>query len=271
MSAAQAPVKFALRHSQERGQANHGWLKTFHTFSFADYFDPAHSDFGSLRVINEDRVEPKTGFGTHGHREFEIFSYVVSGELQHNDSMGNMEVLKRGDLQMTSTGTGIRHSEMTHGDKQVHFLQIWSKPSQSRLPPTYYTRHFSDTEKKDNWVRIVAPVNAPGVSSEREAPGPAPVHSPLTLYASLISPGASLSHVLADAPANRRAYIHVVQTSGYNTKESKGAAVSVAGTGAGEAVLREGDGLYVTAAPGQELKVSNVGEGVAEVLLFELD
>ncbi|ETW79271.1 hypothetical protein HETIRDRAFT_478683 [Heterobasidion irregulare TC 32-1] len=265
------PVAFVPRPNQERGKANHGWLKTFHTFSFADYFDPAHSSFGCLRVINEDRVEPKTGFGTHPHREFEIFSYVVSGELQHNDSLGNTEVLKRGDIQMTSTGTGIRHSEHTHGAKQVHFLQIWSKPSQSGLKPTYYTRHFTDEEKKDTFVRVVAPAFAPGISLEREAPGPAPVHSPLSLYASLISPGRTLSHRLEKKGPARKAYIHVVQTSGYNTNEATGATVRVSAEGAGELLLKEGDGVYVLGLPGSELKVGNVGESVAEVLLFEME
>ncbi|THH10566.1 hypothetical protein EW146_g8333 [Bondarzewia mesenterica] len=269
MSDKKNDIVLVPRPSQERGHSNYEWLKTFHTFSFADHYDPEHSSFGCLRVINEDRVEPKTGFGTHPHREFEIFSYVVSGELEHNDSLGNTEVLKRGDIQMTSTGTGIRHSEHTHGEKQVHFLQIWSKPSQSGLKPTYYTRHFTDEEKKDNFLRVVAPASAPGISLEREAPGPAPVHSPLSLYASLISPGTMLPYALEKTGASRKAYIHVVQTSGYNTQRAGGATVRVS-AGTREFVLREGDGLYVSGQPGSHLTIENAGDRVAEVLLFEM-
>ncbi|KAI0048760.1 pirin domain-containing protein [Auriscalpium vulgare] len=264
-------VQFRPRPSDERGNADHGWLKTFHTFSFASYASRAHNAFGCLRVINEDRVAPKTGFGTHAHREFEIFSYVVSGELQHNDSMGNTEVLKRGDLQMTSAGTGIRHSEHAHGNKQVHFLQIWALPSQSNLKPAYYTRHFSDEQKKDQWAHIVAPISAPSAKDAREATGPAPVHAPLSLYATLLSPEHSLQHTVEAAGASRKAYVHVVQTSGYNPDKAGGATVKVSSAGAEDVVLREGDGVYVDNASGAVLEVANVGDGVAEVLLFEME
>ncbi|KAF7983705.1 hypothetical protein HWV62_19637 [Athelia sp. TMB] len=262
-------MKLVLRPSTERGQADHGWLKSFHTFSFADYHHRDHSLFGALRVINEDRVAPHTGFGTHSHREFEIFSYIVSGELQHNDSMGNTEVLKRGDIQLTSAGTGISHSEKAHGSKQVHFLQIWSLPYVSRLAPTYFTRHFTDAEKKDQWVRVVAPVNAPGVSSKREDEGPAPVQSPLTLYSTLLSLGKSLSHQFSTGAT--KGYIHVIQTSGYNVGTAKGATIRVSGGGGVEAELREGDGAYITLKNKKDLQVENVGVDVAEVLLFELE
>jgi hypothetical protein len=176
-------------------------------------------------VINEDRVDPNEGFGTHPHREFEIFSYIVKGELEHRDSMGNLEIMKRGDLQMTSAGTGIRHSEYNrHTSKPVHFLQvrflssvrervslsslfrcsrsltlaldscafrqIWALPNESGLKPTYYTRHFTDDEKKAGLVRVVAPVGGKGVSEEREVAGPAPVRLPLSLPQS--SPSSSL-------------------------------------------------------------------------------
>lgn len=260
-------IKFVARPSEERGQANHGWLKTFHTFSFAMYQDGEHDQYGSLRVINEDRVEPTTGFGTHGHREFEIFSYIVAGELEHRDSMGNVEILKRGDLQMTSTGTGIRHSEKTYGPKQVHFLQIWSIPSESRLPPQYFTRHFSDEEKKDKWAHIVAPVGADGVEEKREASGPAPVHSPLDLYATLLS----ASNTLTKTFQKRKGYIHVVQTSGYNPESSTGAHIKVSGPDGNSIELREGDGSYIKADVGSELKVENVGDRVAEIVFFDLE
>ncbi|TDL23827.1 pirin domain-containing protein [Rickenella mellea] len=274
-------VKFVPRPSTERGNADHGWLKSFHTFSFADYQDSQHDQFGSLRVINEDRVEPKTGFGTHGHREFEIFSYVVNGELEHKDSMGNTEVLKRGDVQLTSAGTGIRHSEKTYGSNQVHFLQIWTVPWKNGLTPKYFTRkysHFSDEEKTDKWVRVVAPVSAPGVADEREGAGPAPVQSPVSLYATMLSPAASLPHTFpatlsadsASPSTARKAYIHVVQTSGYNTKMSSGASVKVTGDDA-VLELKEGDGAYIFGEAGKELKVENTGDRVAEVLLFDVE
>ncbi|KIM88267.1 hypothetical protein PILCRDRAFT_62552 [Piloderma croceum F 1598] len=262
-------LQIVPRLSVDRGNADHGWLKTFHTFSFASYQGSGHEKFGSLRVINEDRVEPKTGFGTHSHREFEIFSYIVNGELQHNDSMGNVEVLKRGDIQLTSAGTGISHSEKAHGDKQVHFLQIWSLPSISKLTPTYFTRHFTDDEKKDKWVRVVAPAGAPGVSSKREDSGPTPVQSPLTLYSTILSPSTTLPHTF---PAgSSKGYIHVIQTSGYNPKAANGGAVKVSGGDGVEHVLREGDGAYISAAAGKELNVENVGDRNAEVLLFDLE
>jgi len=265
-------LKIVPRLSTERGSADHGWLKTFHSFSFASYYDNEHEKYGPLRVINEDRVEPYKGFGTHGHREFEIFSYVVSGELQHNDSLGNVEVLKRGDIQLTSAGTGISHSEKTHGEKQVHFLQIWSVPSVSKLTPAYFTRHFTDEEKKDKWVRVVAPIGAPEVSSKREDSGPAPVQSPLTLYSTLLSPSTSLPYTFSSRTG--KGYIHVIQTSGYNTGAASGSAVKVSASGADgtiEQVFREGDGAYISGSAGKEINVENVGDSVGEVLLFDLE
>ncbi|KIK58645.1 hypothetical protein GYMLUDRAFT_45237 [Collybiopsis luxurians FD-317 M1] len=260
-------VTIAPRFSQDRGNADHGWLKTFHSFSFAMYQDFNHEKYGCLRVINEDRVAPKTGFGTHSHREFEIFSYVVEGELEHKDSMGNIEVLKRGDVQLTSAGTGISHSEKAYGNKPVHFLQIWSLPSVSRLTPKYFTRHFSDAEKKDAWVRVVAPVNAEGVKGDlregaKQGEGPAPVQSPLTMYATLLSPGKSLNQAIKGP----KGYIHVVMRSGYNEGPAHGATISVAGH-----ILKEGDGGYLQIPSGTDLVVENRGDRVAEVILFDLE
>ena len=175
--------------------------------------------------------------------------------------MGNTEVLKRGDLQMTSAGTGISHSEKAHGKQEVHFLQIWALPSTSRLQPKYFTRHFSDVDKTDTFVRIVAPTTAEGVKEEREAQGPAPVHSPLTLYASLLSKGKSLSQPITGS----KGYIHVVQTSGYNTAASSGAEIKVDGQ-----TLKEGDGAYMYIVTGK-VEVENVGDRTAEILLFDLE
>ncbi|KIY44961.1 RmlC-like cupin [Fistulina hepatica ATCC 64428] len=262
-------IKIVKRPSEERGHADHGWLKTFHTFSFAMYQDFSHSQHGPLRVINEDRVSSHTGFGTHSHREFEIFSYVVSGQLEHQDSMGNTEVLSRGALQMTSAGTGISHSEKAYGSKGVHFLQIWSLPDQSNLTPTYYTRKFTDAEKTDRWMRVVAPVGSKGVSSEREADGPAPVHTQLTLYATLLSPGRALPQEMH----GQKGYIHIVQTSGYHVGPAEGASVRV-GQKAETVDLREGDGAYIWFPKNDgkiTLDIENVGGSTAEVVLFDLE
>lgn len=185
--------------------------------------------------------------------------------------MGNVEIMKRGDLQMTSAGTGIRHSEHSHGSKQVHFLQIWSVPSTRGLTPQYFTRHFTDEEKKDRWAHVVAPVNAPGVLEKREASGPAPVHSPLDLFATILSPGKSLSHAFKSGSAARKGYVHVIQTSGYNPKEASGARVRVLGAEGGPVGLREGDGAYIMATPGEEVTVENAGETAAEVVFFDME
>ena len=196
-----------------------------------------------------------------------------------------MEILKRGDIQMTSTGTGIRHSEYQHGPKPVHFLQIWSMPSQQRLSPTYYTRfvttssvylfnpdtlhrHFTEEEKTDKWAHVVAPHDDKehGVSTEREASGPAPVHSPLSLFATILSQGKTV----AQKVERSKAYVHLIQTSGYNAGEPEGATVKLTVAGK-EQTLREGDGVYVHLPPGTDVSVENVGDRTAEVLLFDLE
>lgn len=199
--------------------------------------------------------------------------------------MGNIEVLKRGDLQLTSagkfssasgihvlticpksTGTGISHSEKAHGDKPVHFLQIWSVPSVARLTPKYFTRHFSDAEKQDAWVRVVAPVNAEGVQKDlregsKQGEGPAPVQSPLTMYATLLNQGKSLSQAMKGP----KGYVHVVMRSGYNEGPGSGATIKVAGQ-----TLREGDGAYLQIPSASDLVVENIGDRFAEVILFDL-
>jgi redox-sensitive bicupin YhaK (pirin superfamily) len=205
--------------------------------------------------------------------------------------MGNTEILKRGDIQLTSAGTGISHSEKAHGEKQVHFLQIWSIPSAKRLEPKYFTRsvhlvspfhspifisnvcfrHFTDEEKNNKFVQVVAPVNAPTVSPTREGTGPTPVHSPVTLSAALISPFTTIPHTFTTT----KGYIHVIQTSGYNPGMSEGATVRVKGTNSEEVVLKEGDGVYVNAKGSPEsnveVKFTNDGDKVAEILVFDLD
>ncbi|KAG9312781.1 RmlC-like cupin domain-containing protein [Chiua virens] len=266
-------VRIVPRRSNERGHADHGWLKTFHTFSFADYQSLRHQSFSSLRVLNEDRVQARTGFGTHGHQNYEIFSYIISGKLEHKDSMGNTEVLSRGALQMTSTGTGITHSEKAHGGNDVHFCQIWASPrsGQGRGKPTYFTRYFTDEEKKNRLALVVAPDNAEGVTLGREDSGPAPIRSELWMYASLIHPGASVVHTPSGNGQMRKGYVHVIQKSGYNPGAAKGATLKISGQDRSQVELREGDGAYLTYGPGVELRLENDSQEVVEVLLFDLE
>ncbi|BGP13352.1 hypothetical protein JCM10213_005802 [Rhodosporidiobolus nylandii] len=275
-SAAQTALKIVPRRSAARGHAHHGWLKTYHTFSFASYFDANFDHWGPLRVINEDRVEPGEGFGRHNHREFEIWSYIVDGELEHKDSMGNLEIMKRGDIQMTSAGTGIAHSEYNRNtEKQVHFLQIWGLPRQSGLQPKYYNRHFTDEEKRDKLVQVVGPSGSEGVSDERDASGPAPVHARLSMFASILSPKSSITHTFSSG--STKAYLHSIMRSGYRSPsvsasdkfEDGGAMVQVNGG----LILEEGDGAFVTIAKdgAREITFKNVGERDAEFLVFEME
>ncbi|GAA5870747.1 hypothetical protein JCM16303_001574 [Sporobolomyces ruberrimus] len=274
----QSILKIVPRRSGTRGHADHGWLKTYHTFSFASYHDYNFESFGSLRVINEDRVDPAEGFGKHSHREFEIFSYIVSGELEHRDSMGNLEIMKEGDVQMTSTGTGISHSEYNRNpSKPVHFLQIWALPNQRQLPPQYYNRNFPRSSKLDQLVKVVAPISSAEVKDERLGSGPTPIHSDLTMYASILSPKGrvKIQHTLA--PETKRAYLHSIMKSGYRGPnvsagdkfEDGGAKLRVNGG----LVLEEGDGAFVTIQKGEGdkvIEVENVGEREVEWLLFEM-
>ena len=191
-----------LRKSQDRGFADHGWLKSFHSFSFAGYYDPEHMGFGNLRVINEDRIAPGTGFGTHGHRDMEIVSYVLSGELAHKDSMGNGEVIRPGDVQRMTAGTGVRHSEFNHAEgKETHFLQIWILPEQGGLAPGYEQKHFPEADKRGR-LRLV------GSPDGRE--GSITLHADASLYAGLFDGEERAELAL---PAGRLAYVHVVRGS----------------------------------------------------------
>ena len=189
-----------LRRSQERGYADHGWLKSFHSFSFADYYDPAQMGFGPLRVINEDRVAPGSGFGTHGHRDMEIISYVLEGELAHRDSMGNGSVIRPGDVQRMSAGSGVRHSEYNHAeDRTTHFLQIWIEPNVAGIEPSYEEKRFSDADKEGRLRLIASPDGAEG--SVR-------IHQHARLYVSRLAAGQSLVAALA---AGRLGYLHLVR------------------------------------------------------------
>ncbi|MBA4177392.1 MAG: quercetin 2,3-dioxygenase [Leptothrix sp. (in: Bacteria)] len=174
-----------LRKSAQRGYADHGWLKSHHSFSFADYHDPRHMGVGNLRVINEDRIAPGTGFGTHGHRDMEIVSYVLDGALAHADSMGNAGekgVIRPGDVQRMSAGTGVRHSEFNHApDTTTHFLQIWLLPSKLGIAPGYEQKHFDAASKRGRLVTIASPDGA------KHAPGSVTVHADATLRAGLFN------------------------------------------------------------------------------------
>jgi hypothetical protein len=228
-----------IRRGNERGFADHGWLKSFHSFSFADYFDPQHIEFGALRVINEDRVQAGQGFGTHAHRDMEIISYVLSGELAHKDSMGNGSTLVPGDVQRMSAGSGVRHSEFNpSSERPVHFLQIWITPDANGIEPSYEEKHFEPREKRGR-LRLIA--------SPDRADSSVLIHQDARVYAGLFDGTESASLAIA---AGRRAYVHVVR-----------GAVSVNGLplGSGDA-LKVADSAAVNVQAGSD----------AEILVFDL-
>ena len=227
-----------IRKSKDRGYADHGWLRSFHTFSFADYYDPGHMGFGPLRVINEDRIIPDKGFGTHGHRDMEIISYVLDGELAHKDSMGNGSSIVPGDVQRMSAGSGVRHSEFNHAKSVTHFLQIWIEPNELGIEPGYEQKHF-DAASKRGQLRLIASSDA--------RDGSVKIHQDASLYAALVDGAEKVTHVLA---AGRRAYVHVARGK-----------VTVNGT-----PLEAGDAMKISSAGPVVLEQ---GAG-AEVLLFDL-
>lgn len=228
-----------VRKSQDRGYADHGWLHSFHSFSFAGYYDPRHMGFGNLRVINEDRIAPGTGFGTHSHRDMEIISYVLSGELAHKDSMGNVKGIPPGDVQRMSAGTGVTHSEFNHAAGQTtHFLQIWIVPDERGIAPSYEQKTFTAAEKRGA-LRLVA--------SPDGAQGSVTVHADATLYAGLLDGPEAVTQPLNPA---RKTYVHLVR-----------GALCVNGQplAAGDAALLE-----------NESSLALTGGQDAEVLVFDL-
>jgi redox-sensitive bicupin YhaK (pirin superfamily) len=236
--------RMALRRADERGKAEHGWLSSRHTFSFADYYDPRHMGFRALRVINEDRVAAGQGFPTHGHRDMEIVTYVLDGALEHKDSTGTSSVISPGDVQRMSAGTGVRHSEYNHSpDAPVHFLQIWLLPDVRSIPPSYEQKHFGAEEKADR-LRLVA--------SRNGAEGSVTIHQDVSVYAAVLAPETKLDYAL---PSGRYAWLQL----------ARGAARVSAGEQSFE--LGEGDGVAVLS--GGPIAVLGAGDA-AELLLFDL-
>lgn len=208
-----------IRRAEERGHADHGWLKTYHSFSFADYFDPAHMGFRSLRVINEDRVLPGRGFGTHPHRDMEIITYVLEGALQHRDSMGNGSVIRPGEVQRMSAGAGVTHSEFNaSGSELLHLLQIWLLPSERDIKPSYEQK-LIDRKEQAGRLRLVASPDG------RE--GSVTIHTDANLYAGLFEAGATGELPLGNA---RHAWVHVARgkarVNGHDLRAGDGAAMS---------------------------------------------
>jgi redox-sensitive bicupin YhaK (pirin superfamily) len=223
-----------IRRSDERGHAQQGWLDSFHSFSFADYHDPKHMGFGSLRVINEDRVQPGQGFGTHGHRDMEIISYVLEGGLAHKDSMGNGSVIRPGDVQRMSAGTGVRHSEYNASDRDpVHFLQIWIEPSVAGIPPGYEEKHF-DAASKRGRLRLIA--------SPDGRDGSVRIHQDAYLYAALLEGAERVTHAVAPG---RKSYVHVARGQVTANGQPLGAGDALKATDIGEIVLERGEGAEV--------------------------
>jgi quercetin 2,3-dioxygenase len=188
-----------LRPSAERGHFDHGWLNTFHTFSFADYYDSEHVHFKTLRVLNEDFVQAGRGFGMHPHRDMEIITYVLDGEITHQDSMGNGSTIKRGDVQRMTAGTGVLHSEFNKGDKQLHLLQVWILPDQHGLTPGYEQKSYADSEKLGR-LRLIA--------SRDGRDGSVTINQDANVYASILPQGPSVSHQFA---RSRGGWLQVVQ------------------------------------------------------------
>jgi redox-sensitive bicupin YhaK (pirin superfamily) len=228
-----------IRRGSERGYADHGWLRSFHTFSFADYYAPAHMGFRSLRVINEDRVQGGKGFGTHPHRDMEIISYVLSGALQHKDSMGTGSIIRPGDVQRMSAGTGVTHSEFNASPTDtVHFLQIWLLPDSRGIAPSYEQKHFSEEERQGR-LRLVA--------SKGARDGSVAIHQDASLFAGLLAPEQRVSY---DLPQGRYAWLHVAR----GKVEVAGAELSAGDAGAFE----------------QGGEIALVAREPSEVLLFDL-
>jgi quercetin 2,3-dioxygenase len=226
-----------IRRSAERGYADHGWLRSFHSFSFADYYDPRHMGFSALRVINEDSIAPGAGFGTHGHRDMEIISVVLDGELAHKDSLGNGSVIRPGDVQRMSAGSGVRHSEFNHATGPTHFLQIWIEPNVTGIAPSYEERHFDAGEQRGRLRLVASPDGRDGALT---------IHQDARLYLGRFDGAETARH---EAAAGRKTYLHVARGSLHVNGER---------LQAGDAAMTDG------------LSLALAGGAAAEVLLFDL-
>ena len=225
-----------IRKAIDRGRADFGWLNARHSFSFGHYYDPAHMGFGNLRVINEDRIAPGTGFDTHGHEDMEIITYVIDGALEHKDSMDNGSVIRRGDVQRMTAGTGVRHSEFNHSaDSSLHLLQIWVLPEALGLEPGYEERNFPDEEKRDQ-LRLLASRDGRDRSIT--------IHQNVDLYGSLLSEGSQLTHVFA---AGRKGWLQVVD----GVLEIDGETL----TGGDGAAIEDHESVRITALGASELLI----------------
>jgi hypothetical protein len=230
---------YTVRRSDQRGHADHGWLDSRHTFSFADYYDPAHMGFRSLRVINEDHVAPSRGFGAHPHRDMEILTYVVSGAVQHADSMGNRAVVRPGEIQRMTAGTGVTHSEINPSPAEdLHLLQIWIQPDRRGYEPGYEQVSYAERDRNGRFVQLAA---------REPQDGAVKIHQDVALYAAALERGASVAH---DMAPGRHAWLQVVEGD-----------VEVAGN-----TLHAGDGLAVS----DESRLTISGIEPAEILLFDL-
>lgn len=228
-----------IRRSEDRGVGEHGWLSSRHSFSFANYYDPKHMGFGPLLVINEDRVQPGHGFGTHGHSDMEIISYVLDGALEHKDSMGNGSVITYGNVQRMSAGTGVRHSEFNHSNSEpVHFLQIWIHPETQGLKPSYEEKHFAPESKKGTWRLIVSP-NGKDDSVR--------IHQDASIYATILDGDDTLEYELSE---NRCGYLHVARGT-----------VTV-----NDLALKAGDAVKII----NESQITLTNAEDSEILLFDL-
>jgi redox-sensitive bicupin YhaK (pirin superfamily) len=234
-------IMITLRPSAERGHANHGWLDTHYSFSFSDYYDPKHMGFRDLRVINEDRVASGRGFGMHPHRDMEILTYIIDGELSHRDSMGRGATIQRNDVQRMSAGTGIMHSEVNQSEHPVHLLQIWLLPESEGLKPSYEDRTFAP-EEKQNRLRLIA--------SHDGRDGSTTIHQDASVYASMLDSGKTLD---AQLKPGRHAWVQLISGD-----------LDVNGT-----TLAKGDGAAISGETALRIK-STSGNGAAEFLLFDL-
>ena len=275
-------AKITPHRSSARGHADHGWLNTYHSFSFANWYNPKFTSFGALRVLNEDRVKGNSGFPEHPHRDFEIFSYILSGELTHTDSVGKKNAnteeserfcrVRRGDLQFTTAGRGVEHAEFNYGKDPVHFLQIWAIPWKRGLAPRYDWGRYNDGDKRKGFVSLLSPLKA-GVdataaeetAAEPAIPGTIAIHADFVMAAGIVEPSGRFEWTAgakATEATKRKVYVHLPMT--------KGGKARIRLDGREDAILSEGDGAFVDGInAGDKLVVESVGEVEAEVVVLD--